>query len=273
MRDLARSLHATGRPVPVPYRSLSNMVRPRTGNLLLVIAAGGVGKSAFALDWATSLGSPALYVSLDTSLVDHGVRLLAKHTGKTTDEIELGHDEAPKQWAEKWSTVLEDVQVPTRFCELSNSAREVHELVAAESEYWGEVPKLVVVDNLMDLVEAEEGASEYRRILGDLKRTAKEFDTLVMVLHHLRRKPPKAGKNKDEDEDDVSTHPVNLDDSMYEGDKQAQYVLGLWRPQWNRLAIGVLKNRMGQARRNGALHVSITSDLARMDLRDSTRGA
>jgi len=273
MRDLARSLHATGRPVPVPWRSLANYVRPRTQNLMLVIAAGGVGKSAFALEWATSLGSPALYVSLDTSLFDHGVRLLARRTGRSTDEIELGHDDAPKQWADKWAPELEDIDIPTRFCELTHTARDIHELVGAETEYWGEAPKLVVVDNLMDLIEAEEGAGEYRRVLGELKRVAKDHDTLVMVLHHLRRKPPKASKNKDDDEDDVSTHPVSLDDSMYEGDKQAQYALGLWRPQWNQLTVGVLKNRMGQARRNGALHTTLYSDLARMEIRDHTRGA
>lgn len=265
MRDLARSLHLTGRPVPVPWPALGGLVRPRGQNLMLVLAAGGVGKSAFALEWAVSIGAPVLYVSLDTSLVDHGIRLISRSTGMRVDDVQRGHDVDPEAWAEKWGAQIRAFDYPVRFCDLTGSAREIRELVAAEAEYWGEAPLLTVVDNLGNLLEGEEGASEYRRILAELHRIAKEHDTLVMALHHTRRQPPKkrTGRDEDEEEDDEGTKPVHLSDALYEGDKEAQYVLGLWRPEPNKLSVGVLKNRMGTASRSGKIRTTLRADLSR----------
>ena len=267
MRDLVRALHLTGRPVAVPWTSLRRFIRPRGGYLMLVLAAGGVGKSAFALEWVARLGAPALYIALDTSLVDHAVRLLARATGLTVDEVQDEHDADPEAWARKWSAKLEELGLPVRFVEGATTAREVREAIAAETEYWGVAPSICVVDNLSNLLEKEEGAGEYRRILADLHRTAKEHDTLVIALHHLRKRPAAQRKRGDDDDDqDEGTIRVHLSDALYESDKEAQIVLGLWRPQWNQMSVGVLKNRMGPADRNGQLHTTLRADLARMDL-------
>lgn len=266
MRDLARSLRLTGRPVPVPWRGLGRWVKPRGQNLMLVLAAGGVGKSAFALEWALSLGHPCLYVSLDTSLVDHGVRILARDTGLRVEDIQEGHDDDPDDWSATWGDVLSELDYPARFCDIAQTAREVDELVAAETEYWGDAPLLVIVDNLGNLLEKDEGAAEYRRVLRELHmRVAKKHDTLVVALHHLRKLPPKQSR-KDEDDEDLEqgTKPVKLSDALYESDKEAQYVLGLWRPEPKRMAVGVLKNRMGPASRTGRLHTTLDADLAHM---------
>jgi hypothetical protein len=268
MRDLVRALHLTGRPVSVPWGSLGQYIRPRGGYLMLVLAAGGVGKSAFALEWASRLGAPALYISLDTSLVDHAVRLLARHTGATVDHVQGDHDADPEAWARKWGEKLEQLDLPVRFCDGARTAREVREVVAAETEYWGEPPAITIVDNLANILEQEEGAGEYRRILKDLHRTAKDFDTLVIALHHLRKRPARTrGKSDDEDMDEGSIS-VHLSDALYESDKDAQIVLGLWRPSWNQMSVGVLKNRMGPMDRNGQLHTTLKADLGRMELAD-----
>jgi hypothetical protein len=269
MRDLARAAHLSGRPVPVPWRTLGQWIKPRGQSLMLVLAAGGVGKSAFALEWAVRLERPALYVSLDTSLVEHGIRLLARSTGTSVEHVVEGHDEDPSAWAAEWGKRLEDLQLPLRFCDGAHTVRDIDELVAAEGEYWGESPYMVVVDNVADLQEREEGAAEIRRILAGLKKVSKDHDTLVMALHHIRKKPPKSAKQREEegDEEDEGTKPVHLSDALYEGDKHAQYVLGLWRPSWNRLTVGVLKNRMGPANRSGTLHTSLEADLRTMQFR------
>lgn len=265
MRDLARAASMGGRPVPVPWPSLAHYVKPRGQDLMLVLAAGGVGKSAFALEWAFRLGEPAVYVSLDTSLVDQGIRVVSKTTGLTVSQVTEGHDTDPEAWSEQQRTLLGDVDVQLRFTALADTANEVDEVVAAETEYWGEAPLLTIVDNLQNLLEKEEGAAEYRRILSRLHKVAKKHDTLVMALHHLRRRPPKK-RGEDELEDDPGSQPVHLDDALYEGDKEAQYVLGLWRPQWNRMHVGVLKNRMGSASRTGAVHASLYCDVRRMEI-------
>lgn len=233
---------------------------------MLVLAAGGVGKSAFALEWAVRLGRPALYVSLDTSLVEQGIRILARSTGTSVEDVVEGHDEDPARWSETWGQRLEDIQIPLRFCDSAYTVRDLDELVQAETEWWGEAPYMVVVDNIADLQEREEGAAEIRRILAGLKKVAKDHDTLVMALHHIRKKPPKNSKRDEEDEQEEGMIPVHLSDALYEGDKHAQYVLGLWRPDWNHMAVGVLKNRMGPASRTGSMHTTLEADLRTMSI-------
>lgn len=271
MRDLARSLHLSGRPVPVPWRQLGRYIKPRGQNLMVVLAAAGVGKSAFALQWATMLNHPSLYVSLDTALVDHAIRILARETGLTVGDITDGHDEDVEGWVQKWYEVLDDLPTKARFTDLTHTVRHVGELVRAETEYWGEPPALTIVDNLGDLLEEGESAAEYRRILLELKRVAVENDTLVVALHHLRKRPSKARSQDDDDEGDEGTQPVHVGDALYESDKHAKFVLGLWRPQPDRMAVGVLKNRMGPAARNGSLHVTLEANLERMRIEELGR--
>lgn len=265
MRDLARSVGLHGRPVPTPWPALGEYVRPRAQNLLLVLAAAGLGKSQFALNWAVQARVPTLYLSLDTSLADQAIRVLAHLRGATVDEIEKGHDEDPATWAAHRAAELEELDLPIRFAEGITTAKEVDEIVAAETEWWGESPSIVIVDNLMDLI-TEESAGEYRKVLGELKQIAKRRDTLVMALHHLRKKPAKK-KGEDDEEDDAAKVP-NLDDALYASDQHAQYILGLARPSWNRLLVAILKNRMGIADRWGNVHTTLHADLSKAVVRD-----
>lgn len=237
---------------------------------MVVLAAGGVGKSAWGLEWATQIGVPSLYISLDTSLVDHTIRLIARSTGLTVEQVQHGHDEDLDAWVDTWHDYVEELPYQTRFCERAYTARTVGELIRAETEFWGEPPALTIVDNLGNLLEEQESAGEYRRILGELHRAAKENDTLVVALHHLRKRPAKV-REKDNNEGDEGTQPVHLSDALYESDKEAQFVLGLWRPQPTRMAVGVLKNRMGPANRNGDLHVTLDADLRRMRISEPER--
>lgn len=264
MKDLVRSLRVSGLPVPVPWVGLEKIIRPRTQSVMIAMAASGVGKSALALEWAVRLDRPVLYLSLDTALVDHAIRLLARKTGLTIEEVERGHDIDLETWAERWETEIAELGFQTRFFDQSLQVREISELIAAEAEYWGEPPSLVVVDNLMNLIEHEESAAEYRRIVGELVKAARENNTLILALHHLRRRPAKA-RGEDGDE---TTQPVHLTDSLYAVDQEAKYVLGLWRPYPNRLQIGVLKNRMGGCSPRGDLSVSLDIDLRRMVITD-----
>jgi hypothetical protein len=235
---------------------------------MVVLAAAGVGKSALALAWATMIGKPSLYVSLDTALVDHAIRILARETGLTVGEITDGHDDDLEGWVEKWYEVLDDLPTRARFSDAAYTVRSVGELVRAETEYWGEPPALTIVDNLGDLLEEGESAAEYRRILLELKRIAVDNDTLVVALHHLRKRPAKSRSQDDDDEGDEGTQPVHVGDALYESDKHAKFVLGLWRPQPDRMAVGVLKNRMGPASRNGSLYVTLEANLERMRIEE-----
>lgn len=267
MFDLARSLWSTGQPVPVPWPQVGRYLKPRTQSVMIVLAASGVGKSTFALDWVLELDEPALYLSLDTALVDHTIRVIARSTGKTTDEVEAGYEDDPKAWAERHYDHVRSLPYRVRFSDRNMKVETIGELVAAETEYWGESPKLVVVDNLMNLVENGESAAEYRRIVGELLRIAKAHHTLVVGLHHLRKKPAKSVKD-DEDDDDEGTRPVRLHDSLFAVDQEAKYVIGLWRPDDWSMKVAILKNRMGMASANGKIQLGLSVDMSRATVKD-----
>jgi hypothetical protein len=260
MRDLARALRISGKPVPLPWRTLSNYIKPRTGSVMVVLAQSGVGKSALGMNWALGYSEPSLYISLDTELADHAIRVIARDKHLTTTEIEKGHDEDEEAWAEQWRPVLEELDYPVRFCDRWVSAEQIGELIEAETEWLGETPRLVIVDNLMNLIR-DESAGEYRRVLGELVRVAKKYHALIVALHHLRKKPAK----KDEDDEDDRAKPVRLSDSLYAIDQEPKYVLGLWAPNDYSLSVGVLKNRMGPLNPDG---VTLYTDMAHMRIWD-----
>lgn len=229
---------------------------------MAVAAASGVGKSMLALAWTAAVQQPCLYVSLDTTLDDQAVRLLAQHTGMTSDEITAEHHHDPKKWAERWGIKLKELNLPLRFSDRTYSIKEIDHLVVAETEFWGRPPVITVVDNVADLLEEEESAAEYHRIFGGLRKLAKQRNTMVMALHHLRRKPPRYGVT----EVDQGAKPVMKTDILYGGDREVQYLLGLQRLRSDTLRVSVLKNRMGMADPSSSIFADLRVDYSRSSL-------
>jgi len=221
--------------------------------LIVVQAAPGVGKSFFGLAWAHRLGGPALVVSLDTDLRDQALRLVSMETGEKTIDVENASD--------SWVEWLAWQSFQARFCDFASTVRDVDDLVAAETSYWGQPPGLVVVDNAGNLLEGEESAAEYRRVFGALHRTAKRYGVCVLALHHIRRR-------KTGNEEAVGTTPTFLGQSLYSGEQDAPIVLGLWRPQDDLLAVAVLKNRMGPANPGATLRATLRLDLQTASLEE-----
>lgn len=253
MRSLARSLRVEGEPVEVPWPGLRDLVKPRPGNLVVIQAAPGVGKSTLALLWALKVGRPTLYGSWDTTLQEQAIRAAAHLSGQKTNDIEGD----PAGWSE-W---LWDRPEPLRFIDLTMTYEDLHELVAAETEFFGGPPALIIVDNAGDLLATEESVGEYRRVFSTLKRIARKTKSVVIALHHLHRKSQKQGE-----ETDQSTKVVRLQDSLYTGDQITEIVLGLWRPREDLMRIGVLKNRMGRADPTGKLYVDFQCDLGKASI-------
>ena len=225
--------------------------------MAVVLGAPGGGKSTLALEWVDSCGLPCLYISLDTPLVDQAVRYIARHTGVPTEQIE--------EWpVERQQAELQKIESRVRFFGLSIRAHSVQEVIRSETEYWGEPPAIVIVDNMKNLLEKEESAAEYERLLGELHTAARDTNSFVMVLHHVIRP-------KRDEKDKVLTRPLTLTDGMYAGERDVSWLLGLWRPQDDRLRVAVLKNRMGRADPVGGLNVTFDFQgaLARVKESDS----
>lgn len=242
MRSVAEALRRLGKEanVPMPWRTLSGVLHPLRGNLAIVLAEPGVGKSAFSLSWASFIDQPSCLLSLDTDLASQGVRMAAMLSGTSTEKV--------KQSPEVWADYLERKAEKIRMYDLTLGSQEIGNLVEADTEYWGVSPALTVVDNVGNLVR--EGTFEdFRRTFSDLHRVARVHDTFVLALHHTKRRSGHtAGKTP------------SLTSGQFTGEQEAEIVLGLSRPHEDRLRVAILKNRSGKSEPNGDYYFDLLWD-------------
>lgn len=244
---LSRAMSSSGTTLPVPWKSLADMIEPEPGFLVNVLAAPGVGKSLLGIAWAYGIERPSLVISMDTDLRSQALRVVAMLRGLSVDEV--------KADPEPHSMWLAKQKYPVRWSDSPMVAEDLSDILEAEKEF-GRLPQLVIVDTVGDLVE-EEAYEEYVHAFVTMHKTAKKYKTVVMALHHLKRGSAYDG-NK----------PVTLTDSLYSGDKQAEIVLGLWRKSQEEMRVGVLKNRMGAADRLGDFYAALKVDLARASIQE-----
>lgn len=222
---------ADGAKVPIPW---SLGIEPMRGQLMVVVGAPGVGKSAFALNWALKIQEPSLILSLDTDLRTQAARAAAIHAGAPIETV--------RQSPARWALYLDRYVDRTRIYDLTLGTRELDDLVAAEQEYWGSPPALVVVDNVSNLLK-ESTYEAYRQTFVDLHKIARRNDTCVVALHHAKR--------------DAVDGPLTMHSMQFTGEQEAELVLGLWKNKPNPLvefgslprplSVGILKNRNGPA--------------------------
>jgi replicative DNA helicase len=247
VRVLGRALQQQGEPIPTPWPEIP--IKPGPGDVVLVTAGPGVGKSFYGLNWAIDLaqkGMPALVISTDTDLSDQAVRASALLSGKPISEIE--------QDTAYWGKWLHDqTSLPIRWSALDITVDEFSEFIQAEIEFLGEAPVLVVVDVLTDMLGGEENVGEIRHIVKGLKRVAKKVRTTVVVLHHIKRGRAATGTSR-----------VTLQDGLYGGEQDAPFVLGLWKPNGaaETMTVAILKNRRGPMNPDGFMTVDLRADLS-----------
>lgn len=242
MRVLSRALRHQGDPIPLPWPELP--IRPGPGDVVLGLAAPGVGKSFVALNWAVHLakeGRPVLMISTDTDYSDQAIRTAALLSGETMDKVEMEQ--------ERWADWLAEQHLPIRWSELHLDAEDVADFVKAEVEFLGERPDFIVVDVVGDMLNGkEENVGNIRNIFTQLKKVARRFHTTIFALHHVKRGSAASG-----------TSVVTLSDGLYGGEQVAPIVLGMWRNQ-DMLTVAVLKNRMGKAQADGLLNFDLRTD-------------
>jgi predicted ATP-dependent serine protease len=231
--------------VAVPWYRLRKIISPARGQLVVVFGLPGVGKSIFALHWALAQRL-SLLLSLDTDLRTQSLRAAAALSGRRIVEI------ANSSMPQAWELLLERKAKHVRAYDLYLQPKELLDLLLAEEEYWGSTPDMVVVDNVSNLAKEAEYA-EYRRLMIELHQVARKSGSCVVVLHHVTRKV------------DPGKMP-SLTGGQFAGEHEAEVVLGLWRPQRDKLNVSILKNRQGEADPTGGLYVQLSFDPERVAL-------
>lgn len=252
---------SAGKPLPTVWKNLDNIgVRFRKGQLVLIAAAPGVGKSVFTLAYCLLSGSRTLYVSADTDSFDQESRATALLAG-----IDLG---TAKQevLAGVYRPEFLDADIFFDYKPQPTLDDIEQNLDALYQAYLWE-PDIIVIDNITNVISGFAGNDEdpfggQESFLDWLNALARDTGACIIGLHHV------TGPHNDAD------HPVPLSGIKGQLGRVPQMVLTLSkRPAVGDFApeamvVAHVKNREGGADAGA----SITADLAfrgdKMELQD-----
>lgn len=223
------------------------------GQLGMLAAAPGVGKSALSLQLALDSGLRTLYVSADTDAWTMTVRTLANRTGHPqayiTTCLEGGYAEDDIALA-LWEA--SNVQ----FSFDSYTTAEIKDDLLAYATVHGAWPELVVIDNLMNVARGgEDDLTSQTRAVDEFHAMAQLTGAHVLVLHHA------TGAYDDGDK------PIPLSGLANKLSKLPAQVLTLYRHDPYVIAC-VVKHRQGQADPSGKKQVRLRFDPERMRFTD-----
>src|SRR5690606_27025186 len=115
----------------------------RRGQLAMLVAAPGVGKSVLTTAYAVQSGTKTLYLSMDTDAYTTSVRLIAAINNCTLEQAEAARS-ARADWAIESLARVNHVHFAFPS---SPDEREIAERLQTYREVRGEYPELLVLDN------------------------------------------------------------------------------------------------------------------------------
>ncbi|MFG2228011.1 AAA family ATPase [Streptomyces sp. NPDC048644] len=271
MYSLSQSVRmkgAAGEPIRSPFKGLAKLgVDFRRGELSLVAAAGGTGKSVAALNLAIRSNVPTLYFSADSTAATQLSRATAILTG---DDVKSVKGKLQAGEFEEYGDVLS-----RRWWQRFNySARPTPAEIELHLEAYWEVfniyPHLIVIDNITNVDTGGTGnADEFtfglEGLCDYLSEMARETHAHVMAMHHvigeysdgLKPIPQSGLKGK------ISRVPALVLTIHKEIDGMDSRILN----------IGPVKNREGFEDSSGETYASFTFNTSNIRLEDVAVGA
>ena len=247
MRTLARAARRpsdSGSFLPGVFRPLEDAgIRIREGTATYIAGVPGAMKTGLTLYWVGRLGLPALYFSADSEDFEMVERAGAMMSGDTAQQVRAN----PGKYAEMLA------QLPIRFCfDDSPTYKDVELEVAAYAEMHGEFPRVIVIDNMLNLVgESEDEWASHRdhaKVIHKLTRITK---AAVIVLAHMG-----------EDKVDPSSHPQPRTKLQGKVSHLPKVILSL-AFNGEVLKVAAVKNRFGPGDASGKTYVELVVDPAR----------
>jgi hypothetical protein len=174
---------SSGRPLKTVWKSLTNAGAIfRQGQLVLIGAGSGTGKSAFALTLAIGSQAKAIYFSADSGPGTQLSRAVSMLTEKPLYEVQKDIERG-----NYYDDVLGEIKRVRWDFNAGPSQDDIEDAVDAYAFLHGEYPEIIVVDNLLNVVTDDDGES-YKtgeNILLFLLELARKTGACVIVLHHL----------------------------------------------------------------------------------------
>lgn len=165
----------------------------RGGQLIVVAARPGMGKSAWALDLANNAanqGTSSALFTLEMTRKELGYRMMAKHTGIDSQQLQSWSIRDMRDGSEKMRKALDAVCNRTHrimIDDLSGLSLEMLALKARRHVAAG--AKLLVVDylQLMAFPKANREDEAIGKVTSGMKLLAKELDVPIVLLSQLNR--------------------------------------------------------------------------------------
>jgi predicted ATP-dependent serine protease len=252
---LTRANHSKGRSgetLPVVWPELERArISFRRGQVTLVAAAPGVGKSVLAMSLVLRAGVPAFYFSADTDASTMNQRAAAALTAHSLDDVEQAYEVG---MAEFYDQKLQQLKQLRWDFNTSPDVEQVERDVTAFATVYGEWPHIVIVDNLSNMVDDASDFAQLEAVLMYLKDLGRQTGAAMIVLHHLTG-----------EYDDGNT-PVPMKGLRGKISKTPEMILTLFRAGPGVLGVSPVKNRTGKADASGNHFIQLPLDLERMQL-------
>lgn len=176
-----------GEPIPVPWRAFEELgIVPRRGQLILIAAGPGIGKSAMTLTMVLEALVPSLMYSADSDAFTQLSRSIAKLADmKVSAAAEMILEDR----------ITEDIKEELRKVPLiidydsSPTPHDIEEILMAYYELCNEFPALIVVDNITNVVtdasDSGDPFSGLEALMDYLHSMARQTGACVIGLHHV----------------------------------------------------------------------------------------
>lgn len=249
----ARALRDMGDPLPAPYKGFAEQrVSFRRGQVSLLVAAPGVGKTALAVDIVRRLAPhTALYVCVDSDPRDMTGRITASVTGDPTP----GDDDLDEYIGYYQGEVTEATGHVRWAWDGAPSVEDIADEMKCYAAVYGSWPELVIIDNLTSL-DIELSYGPIQETISSLNQLARNSGAHVLVLHHA------VGAYEDGDK------VIPLGGIEHKAAKRVAMALTMTR-LGSSLRIHVVKNRGGSADARGNRWIPLHADLERMRFEDT----
>ena len=224
------------------FPQLSEMLKIKTHDTIVIAADTGAGKSSLALNFLHELQDryPALYINLEMDEATILQRLVSIHTGIKLDEIEgYKHDSNTRSKVNAAISEIvgrKDISLLADVYDLAEIEKQIQAATAGRTE-----PTIVFIDTGLLVTTGNKSASRYERftqISEELRRISRLNNIVMFVLLQQNR----AGK---QDENKEPTNSSLKESGSWEND--ATKIMFLWwNDATNSKELVITKNRSGR---------------------------
>lgn len=160
------------------------------GQMCMIVAQPNGGKSMLSLWYAMNTLVPTLYFSADTDKRTTLYRAAAIRTGIEFDDIKDMMGTSGQDIID--DAILEVTQAGIQFDFTPKpTLRDIDLETQAYIEVYGQPPKMIVLDNLLNVDNDAGDFNGLVEILGDLHALSRELDCALVVLHHVNESTSK----------------------------------------------------------------------------------